>query len=54
MAQNILKEIGISKDKIEPDAISDFSFFLGDLNFRINRTFEEHEPDLLQSAQLFT
>lgn len=54
MAQDILKEIGVSHNKIEPDAIADFSFFLGDLNFRLNRTFEDHEPDLLQSAQLFT
>ena len=41
MAQGILKEISLigEKDMIEPDAIADINFFIGDLNFRFNRTF---------------
>lgn len=44
MAQEILKEIGLyaEKDQIESDAIADINFFMGDLNFRFNRSFSEH------------
>ena len=49
MAQGILKEIGLfsEKDMIEPDAIADINFFIGDLNFRFNRTFTEHSREVL-------
>ena len=41
MASDLLKNIACLSDKemIEQDAINDFNFFMGDLNFRINRTF---------------
>ena len=44
MAQGVLKEIGLFsvQDMIEPDAIADVNFFMGDLNFRINSTYEKH------------
>ena len=44
MAQGILKDIGLfsEMDMIEPDAIADINFFMGDLNFRFNRTFTQH------------
>ena len=56
MAQGILKEIGLfsERDMIEPDAIADFNFFIGDLNFRFNRTYTQHIQDVLQSPQLVT
>ena len=37
---------------IEPDAVTDFNFFMGDLNFRFNRTFTEHISEVEHSAQL--
>ena len=43
MAQSILREISVENGStIEPDAIADVNFFLGDLNFRFNRTYTEH------------
>ena len=38
---------------IEPDAVNDFNFFMGDLNFRFNRTFTEHYPQVKLSPELF-
>ena len=54
MAQGILKEIGLfsEKEMIEPDAIADINFFMGDLNFRFNRTFQQHAADVLKSPEL--
>ena len=54
MAQGILKDIGLfsEKDMIEPDAIADINFFMGDLNFRFNRTYQEHSPHVHQSPEL--
>lgn len=44
MASEVLREIGLfnEQDMIEPDAMADFSFFIGDLNFRFNSTFRQH------------
>lgn len=44
MAQGILKEIGLfsEKDMIEPDAVADINFFMGDLNFRLGLTYSTH------------
>ena len=54
MAQEILKEIGLfsEKDSIEPDAIADINFFVGDLNFRLDRTYTEHIKHILKSPEL--
>ena len=55
MAEGILKEIGLfsEREQIEPDAIADINFFMGDLNFRFNRTFTQHSKQVLQSAELY-
>ena len=37
---------------IEPDAVSDFSYFIGDLNFRLNSTYTEHAREVNRSAQM--
>ena len=52
MARDVLREIGLfsEQDMIEPDAAADFSFFMGDLNFRLNSTFTKHAPNLANSA----
>ena len=54
MASDLLKSITVMSDKemIEQDAIHDFNFFMGDLNFRINRTFTQHEPFIQDSPSL--
>ena len=40
MASDVLKSISCNQnDMIEPDAVHDFNFFMGDLNFRFNRTY---------------
>ena len=51
MASGILKEIGLfsEKDMIEPDAIADVNFFMGDLNFRFNNTYTQHLAQVDQS-----
>ncbi len=52
MASQILKEIGLysEKDMIEPDAIADINYFMGDLNFRINSTYDKHIERVKDSA----
>ena len=46
MAQEVLKEIGLYQDKdmIDQDALKDINFFMGDMNFRIKKTFSEFAP----------
>ena len=36
---------------IEQDAMRDINFFIGDLNFRINKTFSEFSPYVQQAPQ---
>ena len=50
MAADILKRV--DPDTIEPDALNDFNFFMGDMNMRFNRKFKDHEPDLADSPNL--
>jgi hypothetical protein len=54
MAQEILKEIGLfsEKDSIEADAVADINFFLGDLNFRLDRSYTEHIKSIHLSPEL--
>ena len=54
MSSDVLKSIACISDKelIEQDAIHDFNFFIGDLNFRINRTYSQHIPFLEDSPAL--
>ena len=44
MMQVILKSISTQKglDKVEPDAVSDFNWILGDMNARFKSTYSEH------------
>jgi inositol polyphosphate 5-phosphatase INPP5B/F len=39
---SIMKLINPSKFKFEPDAVSDFSLILGDLNYRFKSTFSDY------------
>ncbi len=56
MAHGILRDIygGASDERtrLEPDATADINFFLGDLNFRLNRTYSEHVSEVYNSPQM--
>ena len=54
MASDLLKSIAClsEKEMIEQDAIPDFNFFMGDLNFRLNRTYTQHQPFIQDSPTL--
>ena len=42
MAEDIIKALKTERQEMDPDMISDYNFFLGDLNYRMdNTTFEE-------------
>jgi phosphatidylinositol-3,4,5-trisphosphate 5-phosphatase 2 len=52
---NILRNIGCSKtaaDRIEPDAIADFSVILGDLNSRFMSTYSKHIDNVKKSREM--
>ena len=50
---NILKDINNnSQNKIEPDAIADYCFILGDLNYRFKSTYLEHIHNVKNSKHL--
>lgn len=51
MAANALKQVSTSKDKLEPDAIVDFSFFIGDTNSRFKTTYSEFIEHIEQAPQ---
>ena len=53
MAANALKQINPSKDKFEPDAKADYSFFLGDTNFRYKTTYSEFIEHIAQATEHF-
>lgn len=55
MAHEILRDIGLfaERDQIEPDALSDINFFMGDLNFRFNSTYTEHIGKVADSPMMF-
>lgn len=49
-----LKGITLSKtvDRIEPDAIADFNFIMGDMNSRFKTTYSHHIDKVDQSKHL--
>lgn len=46
MMSEIIRKMRIQRDEIDPDIISDFNFILGDMNYRLEGTFEELEPQI--------
>ena len=46
MMSEVIRKMRISRDEIDPDVISDFNFILGDMNYRLEGTFEELEPQI--------
>jgi len=52
---NILRNIGCTKnqnERIEPDAIADFSMILGDLNSRFKSTYTKHIQNVKNSREM--
>lgn len=47
----ILREIPVDGGD-EPDAVADFSFILGDLNYRLESTYTEHIKRVKESRNL--
>lgn len=37
----LIRKMRIQRDELDPDIISDFSFIVGDMNYRLDSTFEE-------------
>jgi hypothetical protein len=46
MMSEIIRKMRIQRDEIDPDVISDFNFIVGDMNYRLEGTFEELEPQI--------
>ena len=46
MMSEIIRKMRIQREEIDPDIISDFNFILGDMNYRLEGTFEELEPQI--------
>lgn len=44
MMSDLLRNMKVFRDEIDSDNIADFSFILGDLNYRMNSTFTELLP----------
>ena len=44
MMSELIRKMRIQREEIDPDIIADFSFILGDLNYRMEGTFESLVP----------
>jgi hypothetical protein len=44
MMSELIKNLRIFRDEMDPDILSDFSFLLGDFNYRMDSTFLELHP----------
>lgn len=44
MMSDLIRNLKIHRDELDPDVLSDFSFILGDLNYRLNTTYLDLIP----------
>lgn len=44
MMSELIKNLKVYREEIDPDVLADFSFILGDFNYRMNSTFTELVP----------
>lgn len=44
MMSDLIRHMRNQREEIDPDIISDFSFILGDFNYRMEGTYEELIP----------
>lgn len=41
MMSELIKNLKIHREELDPDVLADFSFILGDMNYRMNTTYTE-------------
>jgi hypothetical protein len=44
MMSDLIRNLRIQREEIDPDIISDYSFIMGDLNYRMQTTYLELVP----------
>lgn len=52
MMSDLIKILKIYREEIDSDVLSDFSFILGDLNYRMNSTFDDLVPQMSNIHEL--
>ena len=52
MMGDLIKNMNVYREELDPDIISDYSFILGDFNYRMNSTFSELEPRMDKILEL--
>lgn len=44
MMSELVRRMRLHREELDPDTIADYSFILGDMNYRMESTFEELMP----------
>ncbi|CDW91774.1 endonuclease exonuclease phosphatase family protein [Stylonychia lemnae] len=52
MMSDLIRKMRNQREELDPDIISDFSFIIGDLNYRLESTFEDLAPQIDKVIQL--
>ena len=52
MMCDLVKNLPIFREELDPDTIADYAFILGDFNYRMNSTFTELVPKLDRVLEL--
>eukprot|EP00350_Pseudokeronopsis_sp_OXSARD2_P010589 CAMPEP_0170567378 /NCGR_PEP_ID=MMETSP0211-20121228/80441_1 /TAXON_ID=311385 /ORGANISM="Pseudokeronopsis sp., Strain OXSARD2" /LENGTH=162 /DNA_ID=CAMNT_0010888815 /DNA_START=145 /DNA_END=633 /DNA_ORIENTATION=+ len=52
MMNDLIKKLSVYREELDPDIIADFSFILGDFNYRMNSTFQELVPQIERVLEL--
>ena len=52
MMSELIRKMRIQREEIDPDVISDFNFILGDMNYRMEGTYEELVPKIDQIVEM--
>lgn len=54
MMSDLIRNLKIYREEIDPDILADYSFILGDFNYRMNSTFTELVPQIANVHNLKT
>jgi hypothetical protein len=46
MMSELIRKMRIQREEIDPDVISDFNFILGDMNYRMEGTYDDLVPHI--------
>lgn len=52
MMSDLIKKLRVYREDLDPDIIADFSWIMGDMNYRMDSTFEELVPQLDRVLEL--